>query len=143
MKKISLILSFLLFMSSFQSQAQEDFFTTEGVALSNLDQDLIAVSFLRANFGSRDRSFYIVVNQGQDCMNVNGIMNRVKFVKSCGGLLDENGEPIKIANYVKALNLLEKQGWKLLTIAVDTGLEGQSEPESHQYIFRKREVFSP
>lgn len=142
MKKFSYLLSFLFLISSIQSQAQEDYYTTNGVALSNVDQNIIAVSFVRVSFTNRDRSFYILVNQGQSCMNANGMLNRLKFVVTCGGLKDKDGELVETTNYVKALNLFEKQGWELISTAVNTRTNGQSDPESHEYIFRKKDPLS-
>ncbi|MEM8892022.1 MAG: hypothetical protein AAGD28_28855 [Bacteroidota bacterium] len=142
MKKLSLILSFLFLLPSIQSQAQEDYYSTNGVAFSNLEQDIIAVSFVRVSFNSRERSFYIVVNQGQACMNATGMLNRLKFVVTCGGLKDKDGELVETTNYVRTLNLFEKQGWELLSTAVNTRTNGQSDPESHEYIFRKKDPLS-
>lgn len=138
MKKISYLLSFVLLISIGQLQAQEKYYTVSGLALSEIDQDLIAVSFLRATFGSRNISFYVEINHGQDCMNTTGIMGRHKFIKKCSGLVNEEGEPIIVNNYINGLNLLNEQGWELVTVAVDTNMEGASEPESHEYILRKK-----
>ncbi|MEL6256938.1 MAG: hypothetical protein AAFR87_33380 [Bacteroidota bacterium] len=139
MKKVLIILSFILLSSSIQIQAQTDYYTADGVALSELDQDLVAASFLQATFGARNITFYVQINYGQDCIMTNGVLRRQKFIRNCSGLLDQEGEPILVRNYMKGLNLLEKEGWELVTVAVDTNMKGSSEPESHQYIFRRKE----
>ncbi|MEM6802148.1 MAG: hypothetical protein AAF696_12135 [Bacteroidota bacterium] len=141
MKKTTIFLLLFTLIFSIQSRAQEELFMPDGTPIAEIEADLIAVSFEPIKIAARE--FYIEINHGQFCANNPRFIGRQKFLRTCTAVMDKEGEPLIIGNYVKGLNMMEQKGWELVTIAVDTGMDGNSEPESHQYMFRKKAEVNP
>ncbi len=136
MKKILIILYAFFVFATTSIQAQHGSYSVASTSLSSIDHDLIAVSFQRA--GLFNQSYYIEINYGQECVTLPSIGRRVDFLKTCTGLMDYKGDLVEVNNYMAALNLLEKLGWKMVSVVMTTTSEGGSEPLMNQYLFRRK-----
>ena len=103
-------LSLFLFISSVELSAQAPYRVGD-VLLDEIEGPWIQVVIKRFR-----KQRYVLVLHGQTCIKDASIYlssNDYDYIYDCLGLKDANGDLLIITHYIAAINLLEKQGFKL------------------------------
>lgn len=131
--------NFICFISLFlactmTTFAQAPSYTVGGVAVEDMDAELISVGFHRF-WGTT--AIAVTVSFGQACMAEQRLTYNQRYLQSCNGLVDPKGQLVIVPDYISGLNIFERMGWTLIQV-VPLSSDGDSKALDHQYIFRKK-----
>ncbi len=107
------------------------------IPLEEVDTDYIElrVVYLRPLNATQ----YYAVQYGQGCMNQVLQLQTRSFLNHCTGLKDEYGELVEGFHYSKALTILNRAGWELVEVFMESS-EGDSSSGSDSVFLLKRKA---
>lgn len=88
------------------------------IPLEEIDSDFVElrVVYLRPLNATQ----YYAVKYGQGCMNQVLQLQTRAFLNNCNGLKDANGNLVEGFHYSKALTLLNRAGWELVEVYMES-----------------------